>query len=154
MIPTAAATQSVSSAITPTQSALQTKQSQLNMDDFLKLLTSQLQYQDPMEPMKDTEFVAQMASFSSLDQMSNLNKNFESFIQGQMNHSVQNYLGKVVTVQPEAGGDQFSGVVTAVSNKEGEMKLTIGERDFSSTSVVRVELPEPESTEDASTRSN
>ena len=35
----------------------------MEMDDFLKLLTSQLQYQDPMEPMKDTEFIAQMASF-------------------------------------------------------------------------------------------
>lgn len=148
MIPTAAATQSSASAVIPTQSALQTKQSQLNMDDFLKLLTSQLQYQDPMEPMKDTEFVAQMASFSSLDQMNNLNKNFETFIQGQMNHSVQNYLGKVVTVQPEAGSDQFSGVVTAVTNKSGEMKLTIGERDFAASSVVRVELPEPESVED------
>ena len=154
MIPTAAATQSTASSILPTQSALQNKQSQLNMDDFLKLLTSQLQYQDPMEPMKDTEFVAQMASFSSLDQMNNLNKNFETFIQGQMNHSVQNYLGKVVTVQPEANGDQYSGVVTAVTNKSGEMKLTIGERDFASTSVVRVELPEPESVEDAPADSN
>ena len=75
------------------------KESQLEMDDFLKLLTSQLQYQDPLEPMKDTEFIAQMASFSSLEQMNSMNKNFENFFQSQMNSSVQSYLGKVVTLR-------------------------------------------------------
>jgi flagellar basal-body rod modification protein FlgD len=143
MIPSAtAATQSSASTVLPSPSSLQSKENQMDMEDFLKLLTSQLQYQDPLEPVKDTEFVAQMASFSSLDQMSALNKNFESFMQGQMNHSVQNYLGKVVTIKGENGTETAPGLVTAVTNKGGEMKLTIGNKDYTAASVMRVELPE------------
>jgi flagellar basal-body rod modification protein FlgD len=143
MIPSAtAATQSSASTVLPSPSSLQSKENQMDMEDFLKLLTSQLQYQDPLEPVKDTEFVAQMASFSSLDQMSALNKNFESFMQGQMNHSVQNYLGKVVTIKGENGTETAPGLVTAVTNKGGEMKLTIGNKDYAAASVMRVELPE------------
>jgi flagellar basal-body rod modification protein FlgD len=142
MIPSAtAATQSSAGTILPT-SSLQSNENQMDMEDFLKLLTSQLQYQDPLEPVKDTEFVAQMASFSSLDQMNALNKNFESFMQGQMNHSVQNYLGKVVTIKGQDGTESAPGMVTAVTNKGGEMKLTIGNKDYAAASVMRVELPE------------
>lgn len=141
MIPTATAATQSTGTVLPGQS-LQTKESQMDMDDFLKLLTSQLQYQDPLEPMKDTEFVSQMASFSSLDQMNALNKNFEQFMQGQMTQSVQNYLGKVVTIKGQNGVESAPGLVTAVTNKNGEMKLTIGERDYAASSVVRVELAE------------
>ena len=129
----------VSSTALPADRELPSHQSQMGMDDFLKLLTSQLQYQDPLEPMKDTEFIAQMASFSSLDQMSSLNKNFESFFQSQMNQSVQGYLGKVVTLEDD--GAEESGLVTAVTQKGGELKLTVNGRDYDPSSVSRVELP-------------
>jgi flagellar basal-body rod modification protein FlgD len=132
---------STPNGVIPSQRNLPTKESQMEMDDFLKLLTSQLQYQDPMEPMKDTEFIAQMASFSSLDQMSSLNKNFESFFQTQMNQSVQSYLGKVVTLQ---GGEsaETHGLVTAVTHKDGVMKLTVNGSDHDASHVTRVELPQ------------
>ena len=129
-------------AMLPSDRNLPTKESQLEMDDFLKLLTSQLQYQDPLEPMKDTEFIAQMASFSSLEQMNSMNKNFENFFQSQMNSSVQSYLGKVVTLG--GNNDGQSGLVTAVSNKGGEMKLTLNGRDYNAADVTRVELPKVE----------
>ncbi len=129
-------------AVLPADRKLPTKESQMEMDDFLKLLTSQLQYQDPLEPMKDTEFIAQMASFSSLEQMNSMNKNFENFFQSQMNSSVQSYLGKVVTLGGEHDGQ--SGLVTAVSNKDGQMKLTLNGRDYDAASVARVELPKAE----------
>ena len=48
----------------------------LDKQAFLKLLTTQLQHQNPLEPMDNQQFVAQMAEFSALEQMQNLNKNF------------------------------------------------------------------------------
>lgn len=50
----------------------------LGKDDFLKILITQMRYQDPLEPMDTRESIAQMASFSSLEQMQNLNKGFEN----------------------------------------------------------------------------
>lgn len=53
--------------------------SSLGKDEFLSLLVTQMQYQDPLEPSTDTEFIAQMAQFSSLEQMQNLNESFSQF---------------------------------------------------------------------------
>ena len=54
------------------------KKNDLDKDAFLRLLTTQLANQDPLNPMEDREFIAQLAQFSSLEQMQNLNKNIES----------------------------------------------------------------------------
>lgn len=55
-----------------------TQSSDLDKDAFLRLLVTQLQNQDPLSPMEDREFIAQMAQFSSLEQMQNLNKTLET----------------------------------------------------------------------------
>lgn len=57
---------------------LETKKNDLDKDAFLRLLTTQLANQDPLNPMEDKEFIAQLAQFSSLEQMQNLNKNVEN----------------------------------------------------------------------------
>ncbi|MBT3276089.1 MAG: flagellar hook assembly protein FlgD, partial [Spirochaetales bacterium] len=48
----------------------------LGKDDFMKILITQLTHQDPTEPMKDTEFIAQMAQFSTLEQITNMTQDF------------------------------------------------------------------------------
>lgn len=54
---------------------------ELGKDDFLNLLITQLSNQDPLEPMQDTEFIAQLAQFSSLEQMENMNSNLSDMLQ-------------------------------------------------------------------------
>lgn len=61
----------------------QTGDGTLGKDDFMKILIAQLQNQDPTNPMQDTEFIAQMAQFSALEQTMNLTKAFEKFAESQ-----------------------------------------------------------------------
>lgn len=74
-----------------------------NMDkeDFLLLLVTQFQYQDPLNPMEDQEFVAQMAQFSSLEQLMNLNDSMQGLTDATENQQMVNatsYIGKQVSV--------------------------------------------------------
>lgn len=79
---------------------------QLRMD-FLKMLTAQLQYQDPLEPEKNTEFTSQMAQFNALGEQQKSNELLQQLISSQnlsqMNQAVS-YIGKVAVVQ----GDRMS----------------------------------------------
>ena len=85
----------------------------LGKDDFLKLLIVQMQNQDPTDPMDNTEFIAQMAEFSTLEQMTNMNSNFEKLNSMLTSNSVIGTLGK--TVQIDLGDTTTQGVVEAVT---------------------------------------
>ncbi len=69
----------------------QTGNSELGKDAFLQLLITQLQHQDPTNPMDDREFIAQMAQFSSLEQMQNMTKAIESLLLSQQQTQLMNY---------------------------------------------------------------
>ncbi len=64
--------------ITPTPDAKRAPKQDLGKNEFLQILSVQLSNQDPLQPMQDTDFIAQMAQFSSLEQMSELNNSFSS----------------------------------------------------------------------------
>jgi len=71
----------------------------LGKDDFLNLLITQLQHQDPLSPMESAEFTSQLAQFSSLEQMSNVNKNLEvlQLYQASINNSqAVDFIGKTI----------------------------------------------------------
>lgn len=95
---------------------------ELDKDAFLKLLVTQLKYQDPLQPMDNTQFIAQTAQFTSLEQMKNLNTTM-------LNAQAYNVIGKPVyaeTVNKETGvTEAVSGVVSAVQIKSGVPYVTI-----------------------------
>ena len=97
--------------------------SSLGKDEFFKILVTQLQHQDPMNPVQDTEFIAQMAQFSALEQMQNLNTSFT------MSHAVSLIGKEIITSIPDATGNiqSFTGVVESVYNDNGTPYLKIGE---------------------------
>ncbi|HTI70342.1 MAG TPA: flagellar hook capping FlgD N-terminal domain-containing protein [Candidatus Limnocylindria bacterium] len=86
----------------------------LGQDDFLKLLVSQMQSQDPLNPQKDTDFIAQMAQFSSLEQSKSMSAQMTQMNQGQQITQASSMLGKVVLLQG-ADGQISSGQVTGVT---------------------------------------
>lgn len=70
----------------------------LDKEDFLRILITQLTHQDPTQPMEDREFVAQMAQFSSLEQMTNLNKEFSRVVNLIASSQAISLIGKTVEV--------------------------------------------------------
>jgi flagellar basal-body rod modification protein FlgD len=109
-------------------------------DGFLKLLASQVRAQNPLEPMKDTEFLAQMAQFSQLEQMTALRNGLESLnLSGQLAQGAA-LVGKTVRYTPTDGGAPVSGVVerVAVPGTGREMTLTIGGTPVEARRVVEV----------------
>jgi flagellar basal-body rod modification protein FlgD len=115
---------SVAQTTTQNTTATQRTTSQeLGKDEFLQILAMQLSNQDPLEPMSDTDFIAQMAQFSSLEQMQALNSAFSSY-------QTYSLMGKNVlaTVSDEAGGTaQIYGEVTGIVRENDTDYLQIGE---------------------------
>ena len=120
----------------PQQAARPTGKQTLDVNDFLKLLTVQLTSQDPMKPMEDTQFISQMASFTSLEQMKTLSHNFETFSSEQRINAAQNYLGKLVTISTAVG--DVSGEVTAVTLVGGAPRLSVGAGIFDPANVTSI----------------
>ncbi len=90
-----------------------TASQELGKDDFLKLLITQLQNQDPTSPMENTEFIAQMAQFSSLEQMTNMSNEFTKLANMLNSGEAVSMLGK--SVELNVGETSITGVVEAVT---------------------------------------
>ena len=96
----------------------------LGKDEFMKILITQLTHQDPTEPMKDTEFIAQMAQFSTLEQITNMTQDFGKLAGILSTSQALGLLGR--TVELFDGENLVSGVVEEVSGKETPMLLVNG----------------------------
>ena len=109
----------------------------LGKDDFLKLLVTQLKNQDPMNPMDEKDFMGQMASFSSLEQITNLvSANASTSFAGQVSQSVA-LIGRQVTWSA-SDGTSGSGLVQTVTINGGDIALTVDGRQISPGDVVQV----------------
>ena len=87
--------------------------SSLGLQDFMKILLTQLTYQDPLKPMDNQEFIAQVAQFTSLEQAQQLNGKIEQLVINQSALQSVGLIGK--TVVAEAGGASITGTVASIS---------------------------------------
>ncbi|WP_226578772.1 flagellar hook assembly protein FlgD [Halobacillus litoralis] len=136
------------------QSTIKTGSSTLGKDDFLKILMTQIQNQNPLDPMKDKEFISQMAQFSSLEQMTNMSQALQSFTDNQSLPPLMTYsglIGKEVAfpvVNPDTGivETEKAGVVHAVNQKNGRTYLELESAEMVPVEdIVKVsELPPSE----------
>ena len=114
--------------------------SELGKTEFLKLLTTQLSYQDPLNPQSDQDFIAQLAQFSSLEQMQNLNSTFS-------NTSAYTLIDKFVEIEhSDASGDNksASGIVDSVKiNKDGAQVVVDG-ISYDVADIYKVSTPTEE----------
>jgi flagellar basal-body rod modification protein FlgD len=109
----------------------------LGKNDFLRLLVTQLQNQDPMEPVSDREFIAQMAQFSALEQMTNVSQGLTELAKRQDAASAYALLGKTVTVaSPDS--ETVTGAVSAVQIDGGSARVVIGDGAYLATAIVQV----------------
>jgi flagellar basal-body rod modification protein FlgD len=111
---------SAASSGTSTETTREIKK-ELGKDDFLKLLITQMTHQDPLEPLKNEEFIAQMAQFSSLEQMTNISSGIDNLQQFQMVGAV-GLIGKDVVSYDETGVEKAA-TVKAVHFEEGKVVL-------------------------------
>jgi flagellar basal-body rod modification protein FlgD len=107
----------------------------LGKDQFLKLFVAQLQHQDPMNPMNDSEFMGQMASFSTLEQVTNLATANEKIAGSLTSSSAIGLIGRTVTYVD--GNDQIhTGTVEKVTTTDGKPSLTVAGIDGVDPSTI------------------
>ena len=110
---------------TTTQTTERTIKNELGKDDFLKLLIAQLTNQDPLDPLKDQDFIAQMAQFTALEQTTNMAKGIETLTKLSLSSAV-GYVGRTVGYTGEDGSAK-AGTVQYVEFKDSKVVLQLAD---------------------------
>ena len=109
----------------------------LDKDDFLKLFVAQMQHQDPSKPMDNSAMMGQMASFSTLEQISNMAKGQTQVATAINQSQTIGLIGRTVSYVDDAGVEH-SGVVQKVSTAGGISTLTVGDAQVKPAWVTQV----------------
>jgi flagellar basal-body rod modification protein FlgD len=109
----------------------------LGKDDFLKLLMTQLSNQDPLKPLEDKEFIAQLAQFNSLEQMVKVNDSLTQLGLSLGLSQASTMIGKAIVAKTATG--QIAGMVSAVKLTDGKPLLVLDDgTDVEMANVVGV----------------
>ena len=115
----------------------------LGQDEFLQLLVTQMRNQDPMKPMSDTEFIAQMAQFSNLEQTKAMSSDIAELRQSNAFTQATALMGKQVRLLSDE--DTFTkGIVTDLTVQDGEVSLIVNGKPYELGQVVSVNSEETE----------
>ncbi len=124
-----------STYVPPDTKAKTASNGELGKDDFLKLFVAQLQHQDPMNPMSDSDFMGQMASFSSLEQISNLAAVNTQMAANLSSTSAIGLIGRTVSYV-DANDEIHTGLVEKVTTAGGSPSLTVAGIDGIDPSTI------------------
>lgn len=122
---------------TTSSKTLENPSSVLGKDDFLRLLVTQLKYQDPLKPTDQSQFMSQMAQFSTVEGISNLGKTLETMNQSSTVSQAVGLIGKQVTYL-KADGTSSTGVAGSVSLLNGGLTIHVGDDDVTLADVLTV----------------
>jgi flagellar basal-body rod modification protein FlgD len=106
-------------------------------DDFMKLLLAQLTHQNPMEPLKDNEMLAQYAQLNSVQELQSIHTVMNNVLQGSQVGYAASLIGKVAKVN-KADGKQIEGVVTGVTISSDQIMVQIGKDQAPLANVVQI----------------
>lgn len=109
----------------------------LGQDDFLKLLVAQMTSQDPLSPQKDTEFISQMAQFTSLEQTKTMQKDMAQMRGDQQVLQANSLLGRTVIVQADEV-TKVAGQVTAVQIEAGTPMVVVNGQSYDLSQVLTI----------------
>lgn len=120
---------------------------ELGSDMFLKLLVTQMRYQDPFSGGQDMgDFMSQVAQFSTMERLIQLQKTVESFVAQQSHSQALSMLNRTVDIKTESGEEE-RGEVTAVRMQSGNPLLTVNGREYPLGAVSVVEGNQVEETD-------
>lgn len=125
--------------VTEYKASTTSKQTQLDRDAFLKMLIVQLKNQDPLQPMEDREFIAQLAQFSTLEQMQQMNKGLSELMKANSTFQAVSLIGRTIVATDPETNEQIRGNVDRVLFENGIPLLKIGARDILLGHVISVE---------------
>ena len=114
----------------------------LGKEDFLRLLIVQLENQDPTSPLEDKEFISQMAQFSSLEQMTEMNRTLGNLIMNYKLGLASSLLGKEVEVLDRVSGHAVSGTVSEITFGEEGPRVSFNGISYSIDDVTKISSTE------------
>ncbi len=113
--------------------------SSLNQTDFLKLLTGQLQNEDPMQPTDDSQWIGEMAQFTVVQQVSSMNSSNSKILSALDSSQTLSLIGHKVTYT-DSNGNSTSGTVDKVDIDSGNATLTVdGQTGIDASNVTEVQ---------------
>ena len=109
--------------------------------DYMKLLTTQLRNQNPLEPMDNSDMTAQMTQFSQLAQLESMNSNFSDVLKTVERQHAASLIGKNVSFVGETTDGSvnlITGKVDQIANKDGEVLLGVGDYTLTLDDIIGV----------------
>ncbi|MBM7555343.1 flagellar hook capping FlgD N-terminal domain-containing protein [Halanaerobacter jeridensis] len=110
----------------------------MGKDQFLELLTTQLKNQNPLEPMDNKQFISQMAQFSSLEQMNNLNSTMGNFVKFQKISQAGSLVGKKVEVLNSSTGQTITGKIEKANVTGDSTTITVNGSKYPLANIQQI----------------